>query len=146
MKSISPLLILFLLLACGQQQKTENQSRDSIAAVEPAKVTTPIVSENMPDSIPAKPVVNPYEKAHVEVKTFQNTTSDEAKGTWGYDIKVDGNPYIHQPNIPPMPGIKGFTTEQKAHKAGEFVAYKIKHNIMPPSVTPHELDSLGLLK
>ena len=29
--------------------------------------------------------------------------------------------------------------------AGEFVIQKIKNNILPPSVTPEELDSLGVL-
>ena len=65
---------------------------------------------------------------------------------YGYDIYIfnSPDPYIHQPHIPAVPGNTGFQTEAKARKAAEFIAYKIKNNIMPPSVTPHDLDSLGV--
>ena len=81
--------------------------------------------------------------SNVEIKTFSN---DAAYGGFGYDVYVEGTLAVHQPNIPAVSGNKGFATKEKAQIAGEFVAYKVKHNIMPPSVTPAELDSLGVLK
>ena len=42
-------------------------------------------------------------------------------------------------------GNAGFSSEEKAAKAGSFIVYKIRNNILPPSVTPEELDSLGVL-
>ena len=74
-----------------------------------------------------------------EVKPFQ------LKEGWGYDIFVDGKKYVHQENIPAIQGIHYFRTQQDAKKAGEFVATKIKKNIMPPTVSPEELDSLKVL-
>jgi len=116
----------FLIISChrmGDNEKSAAQESAREAAV--------------PDT-----TVNPYENASVEIKTFQN---DSAYGGFGYDVYINNTMYVHQPNIPAVPGNKGFVTEEKAKRAGELVSYKIKHNIMPPSVTPKELDSLGVL-
>lgn len=92
-----------------------------------------------------KPEKNPYENAPIEVKTYRVDSTNATKG-YGYDIYVWGQPMIHQPNIPAIPGNSGFKTEEYAKKAGEFAAMKIKKNIMPPGVSPEELDSLGVLR
>ena len=73
-------------------------------------------------------------------KTFQENSE------WGYDIFIDDKLYVHQPHIPAMSGNNGFKTEEDAKKAAEFVAYKIRNHVMPPSITPEELDSLGVIK
>ena len=59
---------------------------------------------------------------------------------------IDGKIYIHQPNIPAIMGNNGFSSEEQARAAGEFIVSKIMKNILPPSVTAEELDSLGLLE
>jgi hypothetical protein len=64
---------------------------------------------------------------------------------WGYVIYMKGKPYIRQNNIPVIEGNQGFTTREKALKAGQLVAYKIEHAILPPTVSKQELDSLQLL-
>ena len=79
-------------------------------------------------------------KAKVEIKIFQNT---EMSG-FGYDIILDGHTYVHQPNIPALPGNNGFSTEEMARKVAELVSFKIHNNIMPPTVEVRELDSLGV--
>ena len=81
--------------------------------------------------------------AEVEIRTFENDIN--LKG-YGYDIYLNQKIYVHQPHIPAIAGSRGFSTPDYAKRTGEFVAYKIKHNIMPPSVSPKELDSLGVLK
>ncbi|HMJ46009.1 MAG TPA: DUF4907 domain-containing protein [Ferruginibacter sp.] len=78
-------------------------------------------------------------RINLEIKTFQN--KDDTKG-WGYDIYNEGRLYIHQPHIPAVPGNNGFRSQQNAEKAGNFAVYKIRHNIMPPTISVHELDSL----
>lgn len=90
--------------------------------------------------------INPYEKSDVTVEVFK-VDSTEVNGNkgWGYNILVDGKIYVHQPNIPAIMGNSGFGSEEKAQKTGEFIISKIKNNILPPSVTPEELDSLGVL-
>lgn len=59
---------------------------------------------------------------------------------------MDSHVFIHQPSIPSIAGNKGFTTKEQAQRVASLVVYKLTHNIMPPSVTPKELDSLGILK
>ena len=79
----------------------------------------------------------------LEVKTYQN---DNIIKRWGYDVYADGVLYIHQPHIPAVPGNKGFQSAQQAETAGNFAVYKIRNNIMPPTISVKELDSLGVLK
>ena len=92
---------------------------------------------------PVNKGVSSDNKVKLEVKTFQN---DNGIKGWGYDIYADGALYIHQPHIPAVPGNKGFQSAQKAETAGNFAVYKIRNNIMPPSISVQELDSLGVLK
>ncbi|MEO6405406.1 MAG: DUF4907 domain-containing protein [Ferruginibacter sp.] len=86
--------------------------------------------------------------ASLQIKIFNNDTvkTDKSIKGFGYNIYKDDALYIHQPSIPAVEGNNGFSTEAKAKKAAVLVLYKIGHNIMPPSVTPQELDSLGVLK
>lgn len=77
---------------------------------------------------------------NVEATVFQ------AQDGWGYDIFVDAKKYIHQPMIPGIAGVAGFRTEDQARKVADLVVKKIKKNIIPPSVSTDELDSLGVLK
>jgi len=46
--------------------------------------------------------------------------------------------------MPAVQGTSGFKTEEYAIKTAELVISKIKHNIIPPTVTLSELDSLGV--
>ena len=84
---------------------------------------------------------NPYKNSKIEINTFQNKDS-----SWGYDVSIDAQKSIIQPNIPSLPGNRGFNTSDEAKKTGEFAAYKIHNNIMPPTLNKAELDSLGVLK
>ena len=68
----------------------------------------------------------------------------ETGNGWGYDIFLSGKKYIHQTTIPSMPGTAGFASKADATIVGDLVVGKIERNEMPPSVTPRELDSLGI--
>ena len=74
-----------------------------------------------------------------EVKTYP------VEGGWGYDIYIGGKLYIHQPTIPAVSGNHAFQTETDAKKTGDLATEKIRQNILPPSITTAELDSLGIL-
>lgn len=63
---------------------------------------------------------------------------------FGYDIFVGEKRFLHQPNVPAISGIHSFHTHKDAEKVATLVTYKIKKNIMPPSVSLKELDSLGI--
>lgn len=93
------------------------------------------------------PKNNPYEKAEIEIKVFNNNaTADSALQGFGYDIYLNKGLYVHQPHIPAVNGNRGFKTAEDAQKTGELTAFKIKNNIMPPSLSVNELDSIGVLK
>ncbi|PCH93366.1 MAG: hypothetical protein COB85_07285 [Bacteroidetes bacterium] len=77
-------------------------------------------------------------KLDIRTETFKADTG------WGYNIFLDGQQYIHQDIIPSVPEHYGFKSEEDAAKTAQFVANKIRRNIIPPSVTPQELDSLGV--
>ena len=115
----------FLISSCGNN-KEENEEKK-----------TPPVETN---------TFNPYENSKFTVQVFKvDSIEENGLRGWGYNILIDGQPYIHQPNIPAVMGNAGFSSEEKARKAGEFIIYKIKNNVIPPAVTPEELDSIEVL-
>jgi hypothetical protein len=102
-------------------------------------------NKNLPTSDSVKvekakePDMNIRSRAAIEVKTFH---TDQG---WGYDISLDGKPYIHQPYIPAIEGNSGFKSEAAARKTAELTVTMIRNNILPPSINSVELDSLGVL-
>ena len=64
--------------------------------------------------------------------------------TYGYEILVKNKLLIHQPNIPGMPGNKGFQRKTDAEKTAKLVIKKIQKGMMPPTIEKKELDSLGI--
>ena len=83
-----------------------------------------------------KTEVSPYLNSDIQVKTF------ERERGWGYDITIDGLIYIHQPNIPALPGDAGFKNEKDAKAVAELMVQKIRENILPPGVTVEEVKAL----
>ncbi len=93
------------------------------------------------------PKENPYMNAEIDIQVFRNdTTADSALGGFGYNIFLFKGLYVHQPHIPAINGNRGFSSAADAEKTGGLTAYKIRNNIMPPSLSVKELDSLGVLK
>jgi hypothetical protein len=64
---------------------------------------------------------------------------------WGYNILADGKVHIKQQYMPAVPGRRGFKTEADAMMVGHLVVKKITQNQLP-TITIHELDSMGLYK
>lgn len=77
-------------------------------------------------------------------KIFMNDSTVKSSG-FGYDILMNGERYIHQSTIPAVSGNQYFKTEGEAKTIASFVCYKIQNNILPPTITLHELDSLGIM-
>jgi hypothetical protein len=84
---------------------------------------------------------NPYANAELTIKIIPS-----ANKTFGYDILLYGRPLVHQPNIPGLPGIEGFTTEERAQTVAEFVVKKIRNSEMPPTMTTEDLSNMNVLK
>lgn len=68
-----------------------------------------------------------------------------SEGGFGYDIYQDGKLIIHQPYIPAVSGNQYFKNSFRAETAANLVVYKLQHNIMPPTLSIRELDSLKCL-
>ena len=66
--------------------------------------------------------------------------------SFGYDIKKDGKLLIHQPHIPGVAGVRGFDTEEQARAAAQLMVNKMQKNIMPPTISEHEVDSIRSLQ
>ncbi len=82
-------------------------------------------------------------KASSQLKyTYKIINSNQ--NTFGYEILDHGHPLIHQPGIPSLSGNVGFALKADAVKVAKLVIKKLNHNIMPPSVNMHELDSLHI--
>ncbi len=62
--------------------------------------------------------------------------------TWGYEVSVDGKPYIRQLSIPGEPGNRGFNSKREAEETAKLVIGKIQRNIIPPAVTGQELSQI----
>ncbi len=84
---------------------------------------------------------NSYANAEITIKIIPSI-----KKTFGYDIYFHGKLFVHQPNIPALPGNEGFTTPERAKKVAEFVVKKIKNNEIPPTVTIEDLNKMNVLK
>ena len=66
------------------------------------------------------------------------------KNTFGYNILNGSHVVIHQPNIPAVGGNKAFASKKDAEKTAKLALLKISHNIMPPTISIHELDSMHI--
>ncbi len=133
---ILSVVIALIGVACSNATKNEiKQTKDSLA-----------VENQIP--VQQTPAENPYKDAKVDIRIFSNDTiKQEPKLTgYGYDILIYDAVYNHQPHIPAINGVRGFHTSEQAQKTAELVVFKIKNNVMPPSLSVKELDSLDVLK
>lgn len=128
-----PVPAVLVILAIGTASCTQNNA-------ETDNTVTPPVQ-------PPTVAYNPYEKSEISVEVFKVDSLENSGSTgWGYDILINGQLYIHQPNIPAVMGNNGFSSEEKAREAGELIISKIRNNILPPTVTVEELETKGLLE
>ena len=154
-KNISPIsfivlisLISFSLTSCnngsGEGKADEN---DSVQAVKPMSYEEREMKE-MAEAQKNQPKESPYKDAKIDIQIIDNSKEKHEPPVtgYGYRILIFDALYVSQPHIPAINGNRGFKTKEQATKAAEFVIYKIRNNIMPPSLSVEELDSLGTLK
>jgi hypothetical protein len=99
------------------------------------------LTSNAPSVQEIKQQENPYTNAEISTKIIPSVNN-----TFGYDILLYGRTFVHQPNIPGLPGNEGFATQERAQTVAEFVAKKIRNNEVPPTVTIDDLNTMGVLK
>jgi hypothetical protein len=144
---------LIVMCACnnGSTGKDQKDAKDSIpgaSAAQPMNEEEREMKEMAEKQKNERPKESPYKNAKIDIKVFNNEAikSEQKLTGYGYDILIYDALYVHQPHIPAINGSRGFKTKEQATKAAEFVIYKIRNNIMPPSLSVEELDSLGTLK
>ncbi|TLV04019.1 DUF4907 domain-containing protein [Dyadobacter luticola] len=76
--------------------------------------------------------------SHFRVETFKGAAG------WAYRIYEGDTIRIEQLYMPGIEGTSGFASEELARKTGDLVRQKLDRNIFPPTITPNELDSLGV--
>lgn len=87
---------------------------------------------------------NISEESNYSIQLFLVDSLNPKLG-FGYNILANGVVFIHQATIPSVAGNKAFETKEKAELVANLMAQKLKNNIMPPSVSKKELDSLNIL-
>ena len=75
---------------------------------------------------------------HFRVESFKGDSG------WGYRIYQDTLRVIEQQFIPGVPGNLGFQSAEMAEQTGKLVKQKLEMGIFPPSISPAELDSMGI--
>ena len=106
----------------------------------------PEKSENPNSESAIKPKFEPQQNtANYKTQLFL-VDSLNPKAGFGYNVLVDGKIFVHQPSIPSIPGNQTFSSKEKAELVANLVMLKLKNNIMPPSVSKNELDSLQIFK
>ncbi len=144
--------VFTFLFACNSGKNESSTEKQDTASTEELQLPSPNgklgINDLLGEQQTAKPAANPYKDAKIDIKVFNNDTvkNDPKLTGFGYDILIYDAVYNHQPHIPAINGMRGFHTKEQAKKAAELVVYKIRNNIMPPSLSPKELDSLGTLK
>lgn len=124
-----PLLALIFFVSCSQNNSSETTIHSTQDSLQQSVTPTTEV-----------------EKETIYTTVIFLSDSLSKVPSYGYDVLMDGNKFIHQPYIPSISGNKGFSSKEKAEATAQLVIFKLKNNIMPPSVSPKELDSLGVLK
>lgn len=95
-------------------------------------------------STPNTTETNISEESNYSIQLFLIDSLNPKLG-YGYNILANGVVFIHQVTIPSVAGNKSFETIEKAELVANLVLEKLKNNIMPPSVSSNELDSLQVL-
>lgn len=83
---------------------------------------------------------NPYKNSDIKIVIIG---CEDA--TFGYDIFIDGQLMIYQPNIPGIPGNRGFKNKADAEKVSGKIVAKIRNNQMPPTLNNEELKQLKVI-
>lgn len=119
MNKIILLLVTFLLFSCGKESKEVDKIEE---------------------------VVTQQENIIKVGDTFGYNIIKNADNSFGYEIFSEGVKIIKQEHIPAVPGNNGFEKESHAKALAELVIKKLENQIMPPTVTVEEIDSIKALK
>jgi hypothetical protein len=136
-------ILVMLTAACGRPSSTDTPAarNSTVQMMPPAPAMDP--SLPMQPHAPEPATQFPTAAEHTQAELTYRII-DAPNGTYGYDILSDGRLFVHQTNLPGLPGNEGCRTKADAETLAAFVIAKIQRGEMPPSVTTEELDSLKI--
>lgn len=119
------------------------------ACMEPSKQHLPSSSSSDADSTRQSGLNGGMDRSviaqAVSVVVFPNDSGSSRKSKgWGFDLFVDGQRLIHQPEVPVIGGATGFETADLAKRAGQRMAEKLQQGIMPPALDSSDLILIGM--
>jgi hypothetical protein len=124
-------LTLLLISSCGQDEKSG--------------VNDSIIPKDTVADQPAAGKMDFHAGMQVDAKAFEVTDSTGKKtGEWGYDLYVGPKKVIHQPIMPAMAGLHGFSSEEDAMKIGELAAKRFSSTGSFPTIFITDYDSLNI--
>jgi hypothetical protein len=129
--SVITFSLSLLLLSCI------GKSEESIIEV--------VNNDEFNDKIEAQNMKEVKQTVNLPEDLYSLKTTFSPENGWGYQILNNGELYINQPHMPSVPGNEGFDSEEKATTTGEYIIYKLDNGFFPPTISPEELDSLGVM-
>ena len=115
-------LLLIVLLGCANPKPSETRS-------------TGTPTDSIKQSSQSRPTATSNEALSFAI-------IDASQGTFGYDILKDGKVFIHQPHLPGVAGNLGFARKEQAERAANLMIEKLRKNIVPPTISEEELNSI----
>lgn len=89
-------------------------------------------------------IENPYADAEITTLIIKSEDFGYSEG-FGYEIHINGVPFIRQPQIPGMGFNRVFRSSSDAQIVADLVVYKIRRGILLPGISLIELDSLKVI-
>jgi hypothetical protein len=141
--AVSGILLALLIVVSCQTESGRDRTASGERAESSSSTAGDASSEERPSDKPAGVVGRdePFGTLTSDDIVVRSFETDEG---WGYTVLVKGEPLIHQPHVPAVPGDRGFDSEDAAVLVGRHVAEKLRKGVYPPYVTVEELESLGV--
>jgi len=131
------LVILFLLFFINKPQKLHE---NIVVKTDTIWINNNKVIEKADGKQIEKTNDDLYKNADLTYKIINSKNN-----TFGYDIYIEDKMFLHQPNIPGIPGNEGFKTKEKAIRIALLVISKIRKNGVMPGISMEELIKVDAL-
>jgi hypothetical protein len=82
---------------------------------------------------------------HRDASIYSYKIVKNSDQTFGYDVYADGKLLVHQPNVPALPGNRGFDTRESAEIVARLVLRKLRSGEKLPTVSIDEMRRLNAI-
>lgn len=130
--------IALLFNSCKNDQEVTDDTLviEAVDSSEPTPIETKTIKTQDEPALPTSPRLS----GKYTIKAYLTDSLG-----WGYTILEGTKVVVNQPHIPAVQGLKGFSSEARAKRAGEEVAFKLEQGIVPPTLTVAELKAIKVI-